>query len=574
MKTIHYISIFAAALLCVSCNDSFLECGPQDQLSDANFWQTEEHLKSVANTFSICLVGKDWLNKTEQLADSAPWAAPGSYRNIGAGKYNSALSQINSYWELGYRTIGGVNYFLNNYNRAVNVSKEIRERYAAEAYFYRAYCYWMLTSFFGDVPYITDELDVDHPDVYRGRDKREDVIKNTTKDLEDHLSALPEYIPAASAEFGRISQTTAYALLSRIYLHNGMWQEAVTAAENAMKSDYHELYTLAAPEKPEDAAKFHKEDAYGSMFRNEGRASRNAANRETLLAFVYNYDLGESARSSHNLSRECWEFNDYSRWLPTQSMVNCYLTDEGEIWDPNSISTYEEIFEHRDPRLKQSILAPGTPWEGGQSGDINSTDPKIYTYPKFENDKKGAMTGTGYYMRKYVEPSTVQYVGHDDNDIVLIRYAEVLLNYAEAKMELGTLTQTDLDKSINLLRDRVGMVHMKLDKLPAGSDIRTEIYRERRVELFFEGQRFFDLRRWKQGPLFGEDLLGVAREWLDESRLKEGVLDGITNWKEIDGKHYIVLETDRIFQDKHYLFPVPFKQMQLNPNLAPNNTGW
>ncbi|MGM9762440.1 MAG: RagB/SusD family nutrient uptake outer membrane protein [Candidatus Cryptobacteroides sp.] len=563
MKTIHYISFFAAAILCISCNDSFLECGSQDQLTDMNFWQTEAHLASVANTFTSSLSGKDWLNKTEAMAESAPWAASTAYRTIGGGNFSTDIDQINSFWTVAYKGIGRTNYFLANYNRAVGVSKEIRERYAAEAYFYRAYNYWLLTSYFGDVPYITDELDVDHPDVYRGRDKREDVIKNITKDLEDHLSALPEYIQAASAEFGRISQTTAYALLSRIYLHNGMWQESVTAAENAMKSSYYKLYNTGKPDED-----------YVDLFNYKGRASRNAANCETLLAFVYNYDLGESARTSHNLSRECWVPNDYARFVPTQSQVNCYLTDEGKIWDPSSVSTYEEIFEHRDPRLKQSILAPGTSWTGGASGDKLNTDPGIFTYPKFDNSKEGCMTYTGYYMRKYVEPSTVQYVGHDDNDIVLIRYAEVLLNYAEAKMELGTLTQTDLDKSVNLLRDRVGMVHLKLDKLPAGSDIRMEIYRERRVELFFEGHRYFDLKRWKQGALLGQDLLGTKREWMDESRLTAN-LDNM-NWKTLeDGGHYVILETGRRFDDpKHYLFPVPFKQMQLNPNLAPNNTGW
>lgn len=563
MKTIHYISFFVAAILCISCNDSFLECGSQDQLTDMNFWQTEAHLASVANTFTSSLSGKDWLNKTEAMAESAPWAASTAYRTIGGGNFSTDIDQINSFWTVAYKGIGRTNYFLANYNRAVGVSKEIRERYAAEAYFYRAYNYWLLTSYFGDVPYITDELDVDHPDVYRGRDKREDVIKNITKDLEDHLSALPEYIQAASAEFGRISQTTAYALLSRIYLHNGMWQEAVTAAENAMKSSYYKLYNTGKPDED-----------YVDLFNYKGRASRNAANCETLLAFVYNYDLGESARTSHNLSRECWVPNDYARFVPTQSQVNCYLTDEGKIWDPSSVSTYEEIFEHRDPRLKQSILAPGTSWTGGASGDKLNSDPSIFTYPKFDNSKEGCMTYTGYYMRKYVEPSTVQYVGHDDNDIVLIRYAEVLLNYAEAKMELGTLTQTDLDKSVNLLRDRVGMVHLKLDKLPAGSDIRTEIYRERRVELFFEGHRYFDLKRWKQGELLGQDLLGTKREWMDESRLTAN-LDNM-NWKTLeDGGHYVILETGRRFDDpKHYLFPVPFKQMQLNPNLAPNNTGW
>ncbi len=549
----------------VSCNDSFLDCFPQHQLTDANFWKSEKDLVAVANTFTVNTVGKDWLNKTEILADSAPFAVTTSYRLIGAGNYTSDLKHLNYYWRDAYHGIGKVNYFLANYNRAVNVPEPVRERYAAEAYFYRAYYYWILTTCFGDVPLITTRLDVDSPDVFRGRDPRKDVIDRVTKDLEEHYKALPDHIEAASSEFGRISQCAALALLSRIYLYNERWEEAADAAERAMANSYHRLYSTGHPDVD-----------YVNLFNYTGRASRNAENRETLLAYIYNYDLGD-AHSSHNLSRECWD-GDYSRWAPTNSMIECYLTDEGQIWNPESIDAYPvseryaRIFEHRDPRMKQSLLAPGELWCGGE----NRENMVEFEYPKFQNDKKGCMSYTGYYMRKYVEPSTVRYVGHDDNDIVYLRLAEVYLNYAEAKCMAGTLTQADLDKSINKLRDRVGMAHMDMANLPAGSDILTEIRRERRVELFFEGQRYFDIRRWKQGELLAEPLLGIRRDWIDVSKVESEGNHFLANlkWKTVDGKQYLLLEDGRHFQEKHYLFPIPFDQMQHNPNLAPNNPGW
>ena len=553
----------SAALMLTSCNDSFLDRIPHDALTDANYWQTETHLSSVANTFTSSLSGKDWLNKTEIMADSAPWSVTTAWRTIGGGYFTSDASQINSVWSAAYTGIGRTNYFLNNYQRATGVKEEVRERYAAEAYFYRAYNYWILTSLFGDVPLITSELNVESPDVFRGRDARKDVIDRITKDLEDHYKALPEYVAAASSDFGRVSQCAALALLSRIYLYNGRYEDAVSACERAMSSTYYKLYSTGHPDVD-----------YVNLFNYTGRASRNPANKETLIAFVYNYDLGESSRTSHNLSRECWVPNDYARFTPTASMIECYLTKDGKIWDPNSATSYEDVFKDRDPRMTQSILAPGTKWEGGESGDMLSTDKTVFTYPKFDNSKDGCMSYTGYYMRKYVEPSTVKDVGHDDNDIVLIRYAEVLLNYAEAKEQLGTLTQSDIDKTINLLRDRVGMVHLKLSEIPAGSDIRTEIRRERRVELFFEGHRYFDIIRWKQGEILGEDLLGVRKDYLDPARLKEGII-GNLKWKTVNGKEYLVLESGRTFNpEKNYLLPVPFTQMQLNPQLAPNNPGW
>lgn len=423
--------LMSAALMLTSCNDSFLDRMPHDRLTDANFWQTEQHLRSVTNTFTNSLAGKEWLNKTEIAADSAPWAVSTAWRNIGGGYFTSDISNINSVWYAAYSGIGKTNYFLNNYNRATGVKEEVRERYAAEAYFYRAYNYWILTSFFGDVPLITDELNVESPDVYRGRDKRADVIDRITKDLEDHYKALPEYIAAGSADFGHVSQTAALALLSRIYLYNERYADAVSACERAMNSTYYKLYNTGNPESD-----------YIDLFTYEGRASRNSENHETILAFVYNYDLGETARTSHNLSRECWVPNDYARFVPTASMIECYLTKDGQIWNPDSATSYEDVFKDRDPRMIQSILTPGTKWEGGASGDKLNTDKTVFTYPKFDNSKDGCMTYTGYYMRKYVEPETVKFVGHDDNDIIFIRYAEVLLNYAEAKEQLGTLTQT------------------------------------------------------------------------------------------------------------------------------------
>lgn len=552
-----------AVMTLAACNDEFLDRMPHDEMTDANFWQTEAHVESVANTFTSALQGKYWLNITEIMADSAPWAVTTAFRTIGAGNFTTETSQINSLWVTAYTGIGRVNYFLNNFHRADGkVDEKVLARYEAEAYFYRAYNYWVLTSYFGDVPYITDELNVESPDVYRGRDPRATVIANITKDLEDHYLNLPEHIVAASAEFGRVSQCAALALLSRIYLYNEMYAEAVNAAERAMANSYHDLYSTGNPDVD-----------YVNLFNWTGRASRNALNKETLLAFVYNYDLGESARTSHNLSRECWVPGDYARFVPTNSMIEAYLTKDGKVWDPSTVNTYEDVFKDRDPRMVQSILAPDTPWEGGKSADLNSTDDKIYTYPLLTNDKTAAMTYSGYYMRKYVEPSTVKYVGHDDNDLVMLRYAEVLLNYAEAKERLGQLTQADLDKSINLLRDRVGMVHMDLGNLPAGSDIRAEIQRERRVELFFEGHRYFDIIRWKQGHLLGEDLLGVNKRWLDQSRLSVN-LAGLT-WKTKNGQQYLLIEEGRTFKpEKHYLLPIPFKQMQLNPNLGPQNPGW
>lgn len=341
-----------------------------------------------------------------------------------------------------------------------------------------------------------------------------------------------------------------------------MWDKCIVASEKVMSSSYHHLYSTGHPDVD-----------YLNLFNYTGRASRNPENHETLLAQVFNYDLGKAAFSSHNLTGEVWVDNDFARWLPTKTMIESYLTADGKIWDPKKCNSYEEIFQNRDPRMAQSIMTPGTEWRAGASGDLTSKDPNIYTYPKFDNSKDGCMTYTGYYTRKYTEISTTPWVGHDDNDIVMLRVGEVLLNYAEARFMKGVLTQDDLDKSINLLRDRVGMVHLTFSTIPEGSDMLSEIRRERKIELFFEGMRPFDLKRWKMGEVFGQDLLGVNRRWIDQSRIRVQ-LNSLT-WKNVDGEQYLLLEEDRKFDPaKNYLFPIPFAQMQLNPNLKPQNPGW
>lgn len=557
-----YIVIFFSVLAFLSCNDDFLERPPLDTLTNDNFWQSEAHLISAANALYTAMNGKDILNMFESMGETAPWAITTAFRTIGGGNYAKDISQINNIWVRAYHSIGRCNYLLNNYKRAITVPENIRERYAAEAYFFRTYNYWLLTSLFGNVPYITKELNVYSPEVYRGRDSREVIIDSITADLERTYHNLPAFIPPATAQFGRISQGAALALLSRIYLYNERWDKAANAAKRAMGLGY-QLYSTGNPAND-----------YRNLFNFTGRASRVSANRETILAYVYNFDLGQDARSSHNLSRELWVPNDYSRFAPTNKMIEKWLTADGKIWDPATVNTYEEVFENRDPRMKQSLLAPNTPWEGRRDGNPNNMNTSIFTYPKFSNDKDGCMTYSGYYLYKYVEPSKVGQVGQDDNDIIFFRYAEVLLNYVEARERAGGIAQSTLDSTINLLRDRVGMQHLTLSNIPVGSDLRTEIRRERTVELFFEGHRYLDLIRWREAEVLGEDLLGVNRRWLDQSKLPAGILNTL-KWRNVKGEQYLIIESGRTFNaGKHYLLSLPFTQMQRNPNLLPNNPGW
>jgi hypothetical protein len=188
--------------------------------------------------------------------------------------------------------------------------------------------------------------------------------------------------------------------------------------------------------------------------------------------------------------------------------------------------------------------------------------------PKWISNKQGSVTITGYYFTKYVELSTVALVGRDENDIHLIRLAEVLLTYAEARLEQGKLTQADIDLTINKIRQRVGMKTMVITELAArGMELRTEVRRERRVELALEGQRYFDILRWKQGSLLAQDIKGMKKTLAFRA-------SDVVNLP-ADAQGYIIAYSGRVFGDpKNYLWPISLTQVQRNPNLNPPNPGW
>lgn len=570
MKKIFYLcSLFS--LILVSCNDTFLDRPPLDEITDDNYWQTEQHVKNAANACYPALVGKDIVNM-DCLGEDLIWYQESSWRSISGGNYGSSLGTLNSVWNDRYTFIRRCNYFLENYNRATAVSEEIRERYASEVKFIRAHQYWWLISFYGDIPFVTKTLTVTSPELYAPRTDKYASVDWLLQDLEDSYKQLPKSITPASKEFGRITQAAALVLKARIALqfadaqHPKYWEVAADASRRVMDMGAYELYKTGNTAKD-----------YENLFNFTGRASRNASNKETILAYVYNYDNNSSSKLCHNLSREAHVPDQQARFLPSKSFCDAYLCTDGKPFHVSSLadsSSYAAIFENRDPRMKQTVLYPGyTPYYGGRDGDHPEDQSKvdiIFHTPRFNNDKKGSVSGTGYYCVKYVEPTRVPLYNTDDNDIVVIRYAEVLLIYAEAMFEQGKLTQTILDETVNKLRERVGMHPMKLDELAVwGMDVRTELHRERRIELFMEGFRWLDIVRWKEGWRLGEPIKGINKSWAHPSQ-KEFLESYAT-----DTYGYLILDNKREFNNpKNYLFCLPQQQTERNPNLLPNNPGW
>ncbi|HLS94578.1 putative outer membrane starch-binding protein [Sphingobacterium allocomposti] len=546
-----YASVLLGALIFSSCSD-FLDRFPQDQISDETYWQTQEQLEMAVTAIYSRVKAKNFVDM-ENLGENTMWPSTNQYKDIGSGVFPTTQPTVNDEWRNMYRDIRECNAFLENYGKAQEDQPGAKERLAAEVRVIRALGYSFLTSFYGDIPLITKTLNPDDPEVYAGRDPQSEVVDFLLKELDEAAEVLPAAIPSGE-NLGRVSKGTALALKSRIALAYGRYEVAEAAAKAVMDLGVYELYSNGDPST-----------SYWELFTRAGKLA-GGRNKETIFARLHLTDV-----IMHNLSREIQVPDQFARFVPTRSLVESYLCSDGLPIDKSPLysdQSYEDVFKNRDPRMTQTILVPGDTWGGRYDGrpTNENPDPSIFMVPKFSQDGRGSVTTTGYYYKKYVEPTAVPNYNRDDNDIHHIRYAEVLLNYAEARLEQNKLTQADLDISINLLRDRVGMKRMDLNFLAQhGMDVRTEIRRERRIELALEGHRYFDVRRWKEGERLGRDIEGVKASWFPQ-------LSSATYRKSPDG--YLSVQWNRAFEDpKNYLWPVPEVQRERNPALG-QNPGW
>lgn len=263
-------------------------------------------------------------------------------------------------------------------------------------------------------------------------------------------------------------------------------------------------------------------------------------------------------------------------------MIEDYLCSDGLPISLSSLyqgdAQIEDVFMNRDPRLRQTILHP----DDVPLYQYNRNDTR--PYPRLVGMEGGQRINTGYHIIKVYDVNTAHATYNtSDTPAIILRYGEVLLNYAEAMAELGTISQADLDVSINLLRDRVGMPHLDMGSVPVDprytadgvSPLIIEIRRERRVELFMEGFRYNDLKRWKQGKKLELPDLGIR--WDDAAIAR---YSGATVQSRIvDGVPYIDVYAgtdwaDPVFDEsKHYLWPIPLSAISQNPNIT-QNPGW
>ncbi len=540
------LPIIVALVLLTSCD---LDLIPESELSDEVFWKTDDDFEQgTAYLYDVIKIAanneENYPLFRDVLTDNA---VSNPVSSIANGSYLPS-SNIHS-WDQDYKIIRAAN---NIIEKAEANQPESVARYIAESRFFRAIAYTDLLSRYGGVPLILKTLDIDSEELYTPRATREEVMQVIYSDLDYAAANLPANSDLnIGSEYGRVTQGAALTLKARTALREGTWNKFHNAGDSAghlqlakasalavMQTAEYEVYVL------EDSIT----DSYKQLFKRLGTGPEN---KEVIWAYPYGISRTVRTRTSNFAANTSQGALGVSK-----SLVDSYLCIDGLPIELSPLyegrDSVSSEFVNRDLRLNGTVVKKGEFYLD-----------KIPFIPSL-------IAPTGYPLNKYFD-----YDGNtiDPNlDMILMRYAEVLLTYAEATFELAdAISDQDLDISINLLRDRAGVARLSNAFVAAnGLDMQQEIRRERRTELSIEGFRYDDLLRWKTAEIeLPMALLGV-KLFADDYPGVE-----VSDYN-LDPEGNIIVEpaSKRTFDSaKHYLWPIPVEQLGLNPALE-QNPGW
>lgn len=483
MKQIIYIAVAGIILLFTSC-DNVLDKNPYNQLTPSTFWKTEgDALKGLTacygrlNTTTFGAVSTSGsVIFLDALSDNMYANNYMGFPDISNGVIQSTSNGlVADMWNNCYKGINTVNIFLKNVE-SCEMDEGLKSTYKAEACFLRAFWYMHLVMCYGDVPKRTEAPTVD--DILMQKTSKTEIWEQIFTDLDYAIGILPD-----KKYTGHVVKGSALGLKTKALLFNERWSEAASTAKQIIDSNLFSLHPR-----------------YEELFIRDGQDNNN----EIMFSVKY-------------LAPDMWHGIDLSLGLwgvcgPIAEFVDYYAKLDG--W--NEASPYEK----RDPRLAMSLFYPGSPWAYDKE---NGFDPH-----------KMINNATGFGLRKYIhtEVDNAGYTTESDQDFIHLRYADILLMYAEAMFNDGKGNDLSVLNAINDIRQRAGMS-------PVNEITEDIIHYERRVELAFEGHRYYDLKRWK-----------IAHIIIPEIENKNG--------------------QKRNFEQKHYLWPIPQAEMDINTLLTQN----
>ncbi|TXE12892.1 RagB/SusD family nutrient uptake outer membrane protein [Seonamhaeicola algicola] len=505
-KYIYKILFLSYVIAFTSCSEEFLDKQPGDAISSGTFWKTEADAQmaltgvysNLQTNFYSTLTLSKWNGGPQiqqgwdELTDNAYGARDNGFRDILTGVLNpdgQAQRAIKGLYGVSYVGINGCNEFLDKIDN-VAVSESLINQWKGEALFIRAYFYYYLAVTYGDVPIRTEASTVENQ--FTAKSPQSEVFAQILDDLDTAI----DYLPSANYD-GHVKKEAALALKAKVLLYTKDYTNAAIAAKAVI-----------------DGGNYSLSSKYDDIFLEAGQTD----NPEIIFSIKMTNTPGESALWSTQIMIGFW-----GNIHPTVNLVNAYECTDGlpitssPLYDPNA------PMENRDPRLNATVF----------EGNWN---------PLVE-----IKSVTGYTFIKGINPTTISTLTqplNDGTDFVHLRYADVLLMYAEAKIEANDIDQSVLD-AINMVRARAyGVDYTDTTNYPAltvlnQATLRDKVRNERRVEFPLENSRYFDLKRW-----------GIA----------EQVLNGF------DGDPV----SQRVFLPKHYKWPLPQDALNKNPELVQN----
>lgn len=494
-KLIYFIFLI---IMFPSCHD-ILNTDPTTFYTQETFWQNADHAEqAVSGCYQALLYSDLYTAQTPFMWDCMTPNAYNYDNQNGANEYargiqtSTWLGMNLNVWRGCYRGVGRCNNVIANVPE-ISMDENLKSRLVGEAKFLRAFYYDKMNEVFSGVPLILDPPDIiEH--IQLPRNSHEDVVEAILKDLDDAASVLP--VSYSSSDDGRATKGAALALKARVLLQNHRYSEVVTTINQIFNLNHYELF-------PD----------YNGLFRkiNEGNSE---------IIFDVRFKAPEVTNSYDIILAQ------YSTQAPLQNLVDAYQMTDGKSIEESDLYDPENPYVNRDPRFAQSILYLGVPWRSRVATEFD-------------------LHQTGYSFRKFTEynESTVGTLSNSETNFVVIRYADVLLMYAEALNELEGSVQGVYD-AINSVRNRPTV---EMPEIPLGltkEQMREVIRLERRIELAGEGSYFYDIRRW-----------GIIEE----------VMPGPIYAYDGD-----IIETREFNSARDKLFPIPYTEIDLNPALEQN----
>jgi starch-binding outer membrane protein, SusD/RagB family len=532
-----WIIMALLGIFSVGCNEDFFDKQPLDAGSDATFWKTENdaHLALVGcyNT-GAGWQGEDfWTPRSLLYLDLM--AGNGSEKelipdHVTDGTLNPSYWVVGNYWANGYKKITTCNNFLDHIGD-IDMDEEEKAIITSEVRTIRAYQYFNLALYFGDVPLIQHILTLDEANSV-SRTPKKDVWAFVETELKESAEILPSSRP--DAENGRITAGAALGILGRLQMAEEKWSDAAVTYKKIM--DF-EVYSI--------------DPQYRELFLADHEFSK-----EIVMSSQYQDDVYGQVLLIY-LTPEKW--GGWHQFSPFNELVKEYECTDGLTIDASPLYDEDNPYDNRDPRLDATIFIPE---RTVFRGETYTTSPE-----SGNNDKFGKYpVWSGYSILKFMEDDPSVNVWNSGTNWIILRYAEVLLGYLESELESGaTIDQALLDKTINLVRGR-DSVNMPAVTTTDATELRKIIRRERRVEFAFEGLRYYDILRW-----------GIAAEELNHQFTGQKLTNDPANYTDYpvdDEGYYIMSQQNRTFvKGTNELWPIPQSERDINKNLS-QNTGY